>query len=145
MSPFNVTLRTLLETARLETASAHMCGKGDESHAWNPPDVDIVGPSGTVRRIVLFVMVRFKRVVVSATEIPGVGGAVGMTIVSLIASGRNSYIAPGTFAWTNVAPSRVAENRGCDAANWYGQSALCWLSEMSGRLKRSHRWEAGRW
>jgi len=105
--------------------------------------VHIVGPPGTVKRIVLFAMVTFKPVVVSVTEITEVGGAIGIAIVSLIASGRNSYVAPGTFAWTNAAPSRVTEKRGCVSANWYGQSPLDGLSELAGLQTPSHRWKVG--
>src|SRR6266581_644010 len=145
MSPFNVTFRMPFENVRVETASAHICGKGDESHAWNPPVVHIVGPPGTVKRIVLFAMVTFKPVVVSVTEITEVGGAIGIAIVSLIASGRNSYVAPGTFAWTNAAPSRVTEKRGCPSANWYGQSPVDQFSELPARHAPSHFWKVGNW
>src|SRR2546425_10315067 len=145
MSAFNVTFRMPFEKARDETAFGHICGTGDESHAWNPPADHIVGLPVMLKRIVLFAMLTFKAVVVSATEITDVGGAIGIAIVSLTASGRNSYVAPGTFAWTNVAPSRVTENRGCVSVNWYGQSPVDRLSELTGRHTPSHRWNVGSW
>src|SRR2546425_8841939 len=117
MSPFNVTFRMPFAKARAETAFGHICGRGEESHAWNPLAVHNVGPPGTLRRIVVFAMVTFRPVVASATDITGVGGATGIATVSLIVSGRNSYVAPRTFAWLSVAPSRVAENRGCVSVN----------------------------
>src|SRR2546425_8373507 len=119
MSAFKVTFRIPLEKVSAETAFGHICGRGDESHAWSPPADHIVGPPVMLKRIVLFAMLTFKAVVVSATEITDVGGAIGIAIVSLTASGRNSYVAPGTFAWTNVAPSRVTENRGWVTLTWY--------------------------
>ena len=92
-----------------------------------------------------FAMLMFKAVVVSVAETTGVGGDIGITIVSLTASGRNSYVAPRTFAWTKVAPSRVTENRVCVSANWYGQSPVDRLSELTGRQTPSHRWNVGSW
>src|SRR3989442_9059817 len=145
MSAFKVTFRIPFEKDRADTAFGHICGRGDESHAWNPPAVHVDAPPGTLRTIVLFTMLTFKAVVVSASEITGVGGAIGIATVSLIASGRNSYVAPGTFAWTNVAPSRVTENRGGVSANWYGQSPVDRLSELTGRHAPSHRWNVGSW
>src|SRR3989442_15820581 len=103
MSAFKVTFRIPFENLREETAFGHICGRGDESHAWRPPAVHITGLPGTLRTIVLFTMLTFRAVVVSTTEITDVGGAIGIVIVSLAASGRNSYVAPGIFAWTNVA------------------------------------------
>src|SRR2546427_11645831 len=98
MSAFRVTFRIPFENVRDETAFGHICGRGDESHAWNPPAVHIASPPGTLRTIVLFTMLTFNAVVVSTTEITGVGGATGIAIVSMIASGPNSDAAPGTFA-----------------------------------------------
>src|SRR2546426_2064628 len=145
MSAFKVTFRIPFENVSTETAFGHICGRGDESHAWSPPTVHIAGPPGTLRTIVLFTMLMFKAVVVSVAETTEVGGAIGITIVSLTASGRNSYVAPGIFAWTNVAPSRVTENRVCVSANWYCQSPVDRLSELTGRHTPSHRWKVGSW
>ena len=52
-------------------------------------------------------MATFNPVVVSATDSTG-GGAVRIVIVSLSVSGRNSYVAPGAFAWLKIAPNRFA-------------------------------------
>src|SRR3989442_583041 len=145
MSAFKVTFRIPFEKDRADTAFGHICGRGDESHAWRPPALHIAGPPGTLRTIVLFTMLMFNAVAVSTTEITDVGGAIGIVIVSLTASGRNSYVAPGIFAWTNVAPSRVTENRGCVSVNWYGQSPVDRLSELTGRHTPSHRWKVGNW
>src|SRR2546428_470885 len=106
MSAFRVRFRTPLEWVREVTASGHICGTGEESHAWSPPAVHIVGPDGTFRVTVLSAIRTAKLVVVKVTERTGDGGAIGIAIVSLIASARNSYVAPGIFAWMNVAPNR---------------------------------------
>src|SRR5207249_10242495 len=90
ISEFNVTFRMPFENAIEVIGLRHICGSAEESHAWNPLAVQIVGPPGALRTIVLFVMLTFKAVVVSATEITGVGGAIDIAIVSLIVSGRNS-------------------------------------------------------
>jgi hypothetical protein len=98
MSEFRDTFRIPLEKARDEKAFGHVCGMGDESHAWNPLAVHTVGPPGMFSAIELFVIRRFKPVVENVTEITDDGGASGILIVSLIAPGRNSYVAPGIFA-----------------------------------------------
>ena|SRR5436309_10233176 len=98
MSVFNVKFRIPFEKATDWMAFGHVCGEGDESHAWNPRAVHIVAPPGTFSMIVLFVILGVRPVVLKATEISGVGGAIRMTTVSLIVSGRKSYDAPGIFA-----------------------------------------------
>src|SRR5207249_2173378 len=90
-------------------ASGHICGTGEESHACSPPAVHIIGPDGIFRVTFLLAMPTSKPIVENATEIVGEAGAIGMAIVSLIASSRNSYVAPGTFPWTNVAPNRAMD------------------------------------
>ena len=109
MSAFRVTFRTPLEYVRDVIASGHICGTGEESHAWKSHADHIVAPDGSFRMIVLFATRTSKLVVEKATENVGDGGAVGIAIVSLMASSRNSYVAPGIFAWWNVAPRRVTD------------------------------------
>src|ERR671935_236988 len=109
MSAFRVTVRTPLAYERDVMASGHICATGEESQAWKSRAVHIVGPDGSFRVIILFAMLMSNAVVEKATEMSGEGGAVGIAIVSLIASSRNSYVAPGTFVWRNVAPRRATD------------------------------------
>src|SRR5437867_7579529 len=109
MPVFNVKFRIPFEKATDWMAFGHVCGEGDESHAWKSRAVHIVAPDGSLSVTVLFAMLTSKPVVEKATETMGDGGAIGIAIVSLTASSRNSYVAPGTFTWWNVAPRRVMD------------------------------------
>src|SRR2546428_2034309 len=98
ISEFNVTFRMPFENAIEVIGSCHICGSAEESHAWNPLAIQIVVPPESFRVTVPFAMPTVKPVVESGTEIRGLWGAMGILTVSLIVSGRNSYVAPDIFA-----------------------------------------------
>src|SRR5437660_11741075 len=117
MSAFRVTFRMPLEYVRDVIASGHICGTGEESHAWKSHADHIVAPDGSFRMIVLFATRTSKLVVEKATEKVGDGGAVGIAIVSLMASSRNSYTAPRISACWNVALWRSTRSVACPSAS----------------------------
>src|SRR2546422_7580145 len=124
MSVSKVRLRIPLKYVRADTAFGHIRGEGEESHPRNPAAVHIAEPPGTFITIVLFVTLTAKPVVVSDMEITGVIGTSRIAIVSLIASGWNSYTAPGIFAWSNVELNRLTEKLTWVSDNEYGHSPV---------------------
>jgi len=145
MSEFNVTFRMPFENATEVVGFCHICGSTDESHAWNPVAVQIVAPPGSFNATVPFVMLTVKPAVERGTEIKGLWGTVEILIVSLIVSGRKSYVAPETFVCWKVRLSRFAERLVDVSVKRYGQSPFDRFNALTGLHTPSYRWNVGSW
>src|SRR3990170_7585110 len=107
--------------AREATGRAHVPGGSEESHAWKGKVLQIrLSEASRSSTVVLFI--RTSYVVAKGTSIHQSGGMSRTTIVSLIASGRNSYGAPGTFPWENDPPRRVTRNSDVESSRREGHS-----------------------
>jgi len=145
MSEFNVTFRMPFAIAIEAIGFGHICGSGEESHAWNPLVVQIVVPEESFNVTVPFAMPAVKPVVESGTEINGLCGAIGILTVSLIVSGRTSYVAPDTFVCSKRRLNRFAEKLVDVSVKRYGQSPFDRFNALTGLHTPSYRWNVGNW
>src|SRR3972149_1978321 len=91
--------------ARGAPGGAHVPGGSEESHAWKGKVLQIrLSEASRSSTVVLFI--RTSYVVAKGTSIHPSGGMSRTTIVSLIASGRNSYGGAGAFPWGADPPGR---------------------------------------
>src|SRR3990172_5571599 len=88
--------RTPPSKAREATGRSHVRGGSEESHAWNGSVVQTGTPDASLSSTAV-PFTRTSYVVAKGTSIHPSAGTSRTTIVSLTASGRNSYEAPGTF------------------------------------------------